>query len=143
MLTITKEFSFDAAHLLENHPAKCKNLHGHTYKMFVTVSKEELDNNMVIDFGDLKRIVNETLIDKIDHSFIYNCNTDKEYVNEIVKVLEDNGLKTYKFETRTTCEEMIQVIFDLLEKELEKENIKLESIKLYEGAGSYAEYSKN
>ncbi len=142
MLTITKEFSFDAAHILENHPSKCKNLHGHTYKMFITVSREELDNNMIIDFGDLKRIVNEVLIDKIDHSFMYNGNTDKDYVKEIVKVLEDNGLKTFKFNTRTTCEEMVQVIFELLDKELKKNNIQLESIKLYEGAGSYATYSR-
>ena len=142
MITITKEFSFDAAHLLENHSSKCKNLHGHTYKLLVTVSKEELDNNMIIDFSDLKKIVNETIIDKLDHAFLYNSNTKLNYVKEIAKLLEDKGLKTYKFKTRTTCEEMIIVIFDLLEKELEKKEIKLLSIKLYEGIGSYAEYSR-
>ena len=142
MLTITKEFSFDAAHLLENHPSKCKNLHGHTYKMIVTVSKEELNNNMIIDFGDLKDIVNKTIIEKLDHAFLYNENSKIEYVKKIAKFLEENGLKTYKFKTRTPCEEMIIVIFNLLETELMKNNIKLVSIKLYEGVGSYAEYSR-
>ena len=142
MLTITKEFAFEAAHLLENHPSKCKNLHGHSYRLLVTVTKKELDNNMIIDFADLKKVVNEELIDKIDHSFIYNTNTDKEYVKEIATALAKYGLKMFAFNTRSTCEEMSKVFFEMLQEKLKEINIELVSIELYEGPGSYATYSR-
>lgn len=67
MITVTKIFTFDAAHHLPFHKGKCKNLHGHTYKLEVTVGGELDENGLVIDFGDLKKIVSENIIEKYDH----------------------------------------------------------------------------
>jgi len=67
MITVTKIFTFEAAHHLPFHKGKCKNLHGHTYKLEVTVSGTRDINGLVIDFGDLKKIVSEKIIEKYDH----------------------------------------------------------------------------
>lgn len=141
MIKISKTFTFDMAHLLENHPAKCKNLHGHTYKMIVTVGCNNLDNDMVIDFKELKAIVQENVIDKLDHAFAYNKNSDLDYVLEIVKILKEHNLKVYGFETRTTCEQMVKVIWDILNKEFTSHGLTLIEIDLYEGEGSCARYN--
>lgn len=72
-VSIRKEFEFHAAHHLPNHEGKCANLHGHTYKLFVTLKDGVIvtpgypAEGMVIDFGDLKKIVNALIIDLVDH----------------------------------------------------------------------------
>ena len=71
-MEICKEFVFDAAHKLPKHKGKCKNLHGHTYKVQVCVEGEVGDDGMVIDFGILDKIVQELVIDKFDHSYLNN-----------------------------------------------------------------------
>lgn len=74
MITVTKIFKFDAAHQLPDYEGKCQNLHGHTWALEVEVVG--MRNNpttypgMVVDFGDLKRIVNELIIDRLDHHYI-------------------------------------------------------------------------
>jgi 6-pyruvoyltetrahydropterin/6-carboxytetrahydropterin synthase len=65
---VTKKFTFSAAHFLTKYKGKCENLHGHTYKLTVTVEGDMKDDGMVIDFVELKKIVNERVIDKLDHS---------------------------------------------------------------------------
>ena len=71
MITITKIFKFEASHLLPIHQGKCKNLHGHSYKLEVTVGAKQLnEQDMVMDFGDLKEIVNKEIINKLDHQHL-------------------------------------------------------------------------
>ena len=140
MIYISKKFTFDMAHMLENHPSKCKNLHGHTYKLYITVGRDELDNDMVIDFKDLKNIVEKNVIDKLDHSFAYNLNTNDILIKDIVNLLKKNGRKVYGFKSRTTCEVMTKEIWDILFNLLKDNGLVLVNIKLYEGEGSYAEY---
>lgn len=67
-MLITKEFTFDAAHFLTNYHGKCENLHGHTYKLHVTVEGDIKENGLVIDFIKLKDFVNKKIINKLDHS---------------------------------------------------------------------------
>ena len=70
-MLITKSFSFAGAHHLPKHPGKCKNLHGHEWKLEVTISGQiDAETGMIIDFSDLKKIVNENVIDKLDHSYL-------------------------------------------------------------------------
>lgn len=69
-MLIAKEFTFDAAHKLLKYNGPCANLHGHTYKLQVVLSGPVLKNGMVFDFVDLKRIVAEKVISKLDHKFI-------------------------------------------------------------------------
>lgn len=69
-MLIVKEFTFDAAHRLLNYNGPCANLHGHTYKLQVVLSGPVQKNGMVIDFVDLKKVVMERVISKLDHKFI-------------------------------------------------------------------------
>ena len=64
---VTKEFDFDAAHFLTNYYGKCERLHGHTYKLAVTLEGKVQKNGLVIDFVVLKRIVKKYVLDKLDH----------------------------------------------------------------------------
>ena len=78
MIHLTKIFRFEAAHALMGYDGRCRNIHGHSYEMRVTIKGMPIidDNNpkngMVMDFGDLKKIVNEEIIDHYDHAFIIN-----------------------------------------------------------------------
>ena len=75
-IRVTKEFNFEIAHALWNYDGPCANIHGHSYKMFVTVIGEPIENGndpkngMVIDFGDLKTIVNEQVVHPMDHAIV-------------------------------------------------------------------------
>ena len=69
-MRIAREFTFDAAHFLPDYQGKCENLHGHTYRMRITVEGAVQDNGLVMDFMEIKRIVNEKVIDKLDHKNI-------------------------------------------------------------------------
>jgi 6-pyruvoyltetrahydropterin/6-carboxytetrahydropterin synthase len=70
-MILRKEYGFEAAHFIYNHPGKCRNLHGHSYKLFVnlegTVNPE---TGMIIDFDDLSKVVNDRVIKKLDHHFL-------------------------------------------------------------------------
>jgi 6-pyruvoyltetrahydropterin/6-carboxytetrahydropterin synthase len=129
--TITKEFQWDCAHRLHNGNltqeenvcvfGKCHNTHGHTYKMFITVGRldNSLVNGMIINFIELKKIVNELIVERFDHT-----------------VLNDDPL--YSDGRLTTCENQIDDIWDLLDIPLQKIGILLAKIKLYETPTSYA-----
>ncbi len=67
---LTKRFSFEAAHNLMNYKGKCANLHGHSYVLEVTVLGEPTQNGMIIDFYDVKKIVEENVILKLDHKYL-------------------------------------------------------------------------
>jgi 6-pyruvoyltetrahydropterin/6-carboxytetrahydropterin synthase len=67
---VTRSFSFEAAHELPWHPGKCKRLHGHHYRFEATVEGPLDDNGIVIDFEDVKRIVNAEVVDRYDHQYL-------------------------------------------------------------------------
>ena len=69
-MIIAKQFSFDAAHVLPDHPGKCSRLHGHTYKLEVMLEGDIQANGMVFDFFELKQIVKAKILDRLDHSFL-------------------------------------------------------------------------
>ena len=75
-IRITKHFDFEAAHALHGYDGKCKNIHGHSYQLYVTIigtpieEKDHPKKGMVLDFGDLKRIVKQEIIDVYDHSIV-------------------------------------------------------------------------
>lgn len=70
MYYLSREFTFDAAHRIVNYQGKCEKLHGHTYRLKVTVAGKLGDNGMVIDFAIIKKVVNEMIIDKLDHCYL-------------------------------------------------------------------------
>lgn len=71
MIQLSKEFHFHAAHFLKDHPGKCKNIHGHTYKLVVTLKGNILNEiGMLLDFGFIKKIVKERIIKRVDHKLL-------------------------------------------------------------------------
>ncbi len=67
---VSRSFSFEAAHQLEWHSGACKNLHGHSYRLEVTVAGPLDDNGIVVDFADLSEVVQHTVIDAYDHTYL-------------------------------------------------------------------------
>ncbi len=139
-MKVVKTFTFDSSHLLDGHDGKCKNLHGHTYKLEVEVSGSLHDDGpkegMVIDFSDLKAVVKEQVVDKMDHAFLYNRLNERE--SAIASLLEGWNLKTYPLEQRTTAEVMSRHIFRLLQDK----GLPVTRVRLWETPNSYSEYDE-
>ena len=136
MLTITKSVKFDAAHVLTNHKGLCKNLHGHTYRVDVSVRQAEGDgSDMVMDFKDVKRICEETVLSKFDHAFIYDETSVGE--SDIAAVVQKNGMRTAALPFRSTAENLARWIFGALEGRIAG----LYAVRVYETADSFAEYT--
>ena len=136
MLTITKSVKFDAAHVLTNHKGLCKNLHGHTYRVDVSVRQADGDGaDMVMDFKDVKRICEETVLSKFDHAFIYDETSVAE--SEIAAVVMKNGMRAAALPFRSTAENLARWIYGALKERIEG----LHSVRVYETAESCAEYT--
>jgi len=107
-MKITKIFTFDSSHMLDGHDGKCQNLHGHTYKLEITVSDDPIrggaKDGMVMDFTDLKAIVKQHITDPFDHAFIYHGGNGREC--QIAALLEGWNMKTLCLPCRTTAENM-------------------------------------
>jgi 6-pyruvoyltetrahydropterin/6-carboxytetrahydropterin synthase len=138
---VTKEFNFEMAHALWGYDGLCKNLHGHSYKLYVTVVGKPITDikdkklGMVIDFGDLKRIVKPMIVDVLDHSVVLNKNAPTEgFIN--AKPMFD---RIHLLDYQPTCENMVIDFAHKIKKEL-PEGVELFSIKLYETATSFAEW---
>ncbi len=142
IIRVTKIFFFESAHALHAYDGKCKNIHGHSYKLLVTVSGQTLDdaqhvkNGMVMDFGDLKRIVKKEIVDVFDHATILNAGTSHAEVGEF---LQKKGHKLLLVDYQPTSEMMLLDFSRRLKKEM-PEGVKLHSLRLYETATSYAEW---
>ena len=131
-IRITKQFNFEAGHALHGYDGKCKNLHGHSYKLFVTVIGQPITdpNNakfgMVIDFGDLKKIVKEEIVDLFDHATVFNKNTPHiELANE----LQNRGHHVILVNYQPTTEMMVIDFAQKIKSRL-PERIQLYAIKL-------------
>ncbi|GAA0713552.1 6-carboxytetrahydropterin synthase [Aquimarina litoralis] len=141
-IRITKKFTFEAGHALYGYDGKCKNLHGHSYKLSVTVIGEPITDTshvklgMVMDFGDLKRIVKKDIEDVFDHATIFNKNTPHL---ELAQELKRRGHHVILVDYQPSTENMI-IDFAAKIKAKLPENIKLHSLKLQETETSYAEW---
>ncbi len=141
IIRVTKQFNFETAHALWNYDGKCKNIHGHSYKLFVTVKGKPVEDRrdvklgMVIDFGDLKDIVKTKIVDVFDHAVILNKEAPhKEFIK--VPQMFDRIIMT---DYQPTCENMINDFACILKKELPAD-VELYSLRLYETETSYAEW---
>ncbi len=115
-ISVTKIFEFEAAHHLPNYDGACRNVHGHSYKLEVTVKGLLVkETGMVMDFSTLKEAVKEGIINKLDH-----INLNQEY-------------------DMPTAENMVFDIFSLLSQRMNSEAIKVDRVRLWETSTSYAE----
>ncbi len=141
-IRITKQFSFETGHALFGYDGKCRNVHGHSYKLSVTVIGRPITDTshvklgMVIDFGDLKKIVKEEIVDQFDHATVFNKNTPHV---ELAKELSDRGHRVILADYQPTSENMV-IDFAAKIKLRLPENIQLHSLKLQETETSYAEW---
>lgn len=141
-IRITKQFSFETGHALYGYDGKCKNVHGHSYKLSVTVIGNPINDTshvkygMVIDFSDLKKIVKEEIVSIFDHATVFNKNTPHV---ELAKELEDRGHNVLLVDYQPTSEMMVVDFAEKIKGRL-PHNIKLFSLKLQETETSYAEW---
>lgn len=113
---LSKIFTFETSHFLPNYNGKCRFMHGHSYKLFVTVKGPvNEETGMAMDFGDLKRIVTENIVDKYDHALL------NDYFQN------------------PTAENTIVHMFDVISSKL-PHGVKLDTLRLYETETSFVEY---
>jgi 6-pyruvoyltetrahydropterin/6-carboxytetrahydropterin synthase len=141
-IRITKQFSFETGHALYGYDGKCRNVHGHSYKLYVTVIGQPISDTthvklgMVIDFSDLKVIVKNKIVDIYDHATVFNKNTPHV---ELAKELADRGHNVLLVDYQPTSEMMIIDFANVIKQELPS-HIKLHSLKLQETDSSYAQW---
>jgi 6-pyruvoyltetrahydropterin/6-carboxytetrahydropterin synthase len=141
IIRVTKEFSFEMAHALWKYDGPCRNVHGHSYRLFVTLSgspindKEHPKNGMVIDFSDLKQIVKKVIVDVFDHSLVISNAFDNERQKIFMKTFGNTIIVDYQ----PTCENLVTDFAKRIVPCL-PEGVNLFSLKLYETATSYSEW---
>lgn len=142
LIRITKQFSFETGHALYGYDGKCKNVHGHSYKLSVTVigtpitDKTNVKYGMVIDFGDLKKIVKSEVVDVFDHATVFNKNTPHI---ELAKELENRDHSVILVDYQPTSENMVVDFAEKISSRLPA-HIQLFSLRLQETETSFAEW---
>jgi len=141
IIRVTKEFKFEMAHALWNYDGPCRNVHGHSYRLFVTLSGVPLDepenpkNGMVIDFTDLKNIVKKEIVNVFDHAVAVSRRFDTEKMEMFTKMFGNTVLVDYQ----PTCENLVSDFAGRISRRLPS-GVNLHSLKLYETASSFAEW---
>lgn len=139
-IRLTKEFHFELAHALEGYDGACRNIHGHSYILYVTVIGSPISSisnpklGMIMDFGDLKGIVNSTIISRFDHALLLNQSSS------MLKTLRSESFgKVESLPFQPTCENLLPYFADLISSRLPGD-VKLHHLKLNETATSFAEW---
>lgn len=140
-IRVTKQFGFEMSHALLNYDGLCRNIHGHSYKLQVTVIGEPLDelqspkNGMVIDFSILKKIVQQHIVGPLDHSLMINEKATTRNLSEMGQMYERHHVVPFQ----PTTENLVIWIAEKL-KPLLPEHLALFSVRLYETSNSFAEW---
>ena len=138
-IRITKQFKFEMAHALYGYDGLCKNIHGHSYRLWVTIignvleEKENVKDGMVLDFSLLKKIVKPNIVDKYDHSFVLNGSSPHADID--LSAFE----KVFYLPYQPTSENLVYDFVQIIKEKLPK-NISLHKVVLSETANSYAEW---
>lgn len=139
MISVTKIFNFEMAHALHNYGGPCANIHGHSYILHVKVKlAKEGENDLIppgfiIDFKELKEIVNSKIILRLDHKLVLS----REYINSLETDISFHNL--FEFEVEPTAENLLFFISRELNSSLPVQ-VSLHSLKLFETNNSYAEW---
>ncbi|SMO45260.1 6-pyruvoyl trahydropterin synthase family protein [Solitalea koreensis] len=141
-IRLTKYFNFEAAHALFGYDGKCRNVHGHSYELYVTIvgpiinDPNHVKNGMVMDFGDLKEIVKSEIVDIFDHATILNQNSPHI---KLAAQLREHMERVLLTDYQPTCENMLADFAQKIQRRL-PDGIKLHSLKLHETPTSFAEW---
>ena len=132
-MKIAKEFTWEMGHRLPFHNGKCKNLHGHSYKCRLELIGDIYTNGMVLDYYDLKKIV-EPIFEELDHSvMVWKCDT------ELIEVLQKLNSKMVQVEFQTTAENICNYLLDRIKLTNLPSNIKSVKARVFETENTYAE----
>jgi 6-pyruvoyltetrahydropterin/6-carboxytetrahydropterin synthase len=135
-MIVAKKFKWEAAHRLPWHTGKCKQLHGHSYKMIVEFFGEPNSNGMIIDFNDIKKMI-EPLINQIDHSTIIS-----KADLELKEIFDTKGWKYFLLPFDSTAENLCKFFLTTIITEnksaLKENKISKVSIKIFETETAYA-----
>ena len=140
-IRVTRKFTFEMAHALWNYDGPCRNIHGHSYQLFVTVTGETNSDpestklGMVMDFSDLKRIVKENVVDVYDHSVVINERASQPEIKRVKQMFDKFCIVDFQ----PTCENLVLDMAERIKKVL-PDKVFLFSAKLVETATSYAEW---
>jgi len=140
-IRITREFSFETAHALWNYDGPCRNVHGHSYRLFVTVvgqpikDQDDPKNGMVIDLGDLKKIVTKEIVELFDHTVVVSQRIADERLGDLNRMFGNVLVVDYQ----PTCENLVADIASRIKPFLPP-TVELHSLRLFETATSYAEW---
>ncbi|MDZ4202611.1 MAG: 6-carboxytetrahydropterin synthase QueD [Gallionella sp.] len=143
-MLITRRLEFDAGHRIPNHNSQCKHLHGHRYAIEITLSGDlittegQSEQGMVMDFSDVKRIAKEKLVDAWDHAFLVY--RGDRAVCDFLATLPQH--KTVILDVVPTAEHLAQTAFDILNsayRDMYGNNLRLESVRLYETPNNWAD----
>ncbi|HVO73878.1 MAG TPA: 6-carboxytetrahydropterin synthase QueD [Ignavibacteriaceae bacterium] len=132
-MRIAKEFRWEMGHRLPEHFGKCKNVHGHSYKIIVELEGELNDQGMILDFYNLKEIVNP-IVEKLDHSFLVYKGDE-----EIIAFLEKLNSKKVIVEFHSTVENIAKYFLDEIAKNKFPANVSSLKVKVFETESVYAE----
>ncbi|MDP3452293.1 MAG: 6-carboxytetrahydropterin synthase [Bacteroidales bacterium] len=139
IIRVTKEFRFEGAHALTGYDGKCRHIHGHSYSLFVTLKGSPKGDSthpksgMVLDFSELKSLVNELIIEPFDHALILRKDAklateiERDYCNVIIT------------DFQPTCENLAIYFADIIKNRL-PDHLKLSGLKLYETPTSFVEW---
>ena len=141
IIRVTKEFSFEMSHVLSGYDGPCRNVHGHSYRLFVTLAGTPFKDpgnpkkGMVIDFTDLKLIVRKEIINIFDHAVTIPSDFNSGKLEAFKKMFGNVIIVDYQ----PTCENLVADFAERIKKKL-PDIVKLHSLRLYETATSYAEW---
>jgi len=133
LMKIAKEFTWEMGHRLPFHEGKCKNLHGHSYKCLIELTGEPDKNGIVLDYYDLKKIV-EPILDEMDHSFIV-WKDDKELINSLEKL----NSRMVIIDFQTTAENICVYLLNRIKSSNLPANINAIKVRVLETENTYAE----
>lgn len=139
---LTRKFTFEAAHALAGYDGLCRQIHGHSYKLYVTVSGAASTDpadpklGMVIDFSDLKKMVGAQIVDQLDHALVVRAGA---YAPELLAAMRGEWERIIELPYQPTCENMVVDFAERIAAQL-PDRVRLTEVKLYETENSYAAY---
>lgn len=132
MYIVKTEDSFDSAHFLARYNGKCRNIHGHRWRVVIEITGENLDDGMVVDFTDIKAAL-KALTDNLDHSLVMEKDTLKSQTYEC---LVDEGFRIMIMDFRPTAENFAKYFFD----EIKNKGFNIRAAEVYETPNNCARY---
>ena len=149
-ISIAKEFTWSMAHMLANHDGKCKNIHGHTYKMTVEIERIDggvlhlpgkTDHGMVLEFYDVKTLINDLIVEPLDHAFLYWTDSTDDLEHEVAVLLKKYKRKLVEISYRPTAENLATDFLNRIDSHITNLGVKVKELILWESPTSFSRVS--